>query len=46
MRMEGGERELTQDTGAGDGGEEDDAAACFGGDHVAGASLGDEEGAG
>ena len=34
-----------QDAGAGDGGEEDDGAAPVGGDHVARAGLGDEEGA-
>lgn len=32
-----------QDAGAGDGGEEDDGAAGFGGDHVASAGLGYEE---
>ena len=34
-----------QDAEAGDGREEDDGAACAGGDHVAGAGLGHEEGA-
>ena len=35
-----------QDAEAGDGGEEEDGAAGAGGDHMAGAGLGDEEGAG
>lgn len=34
-----------QDAEAGDGGEEDDGAPRAGGDHAAGAGLGDEEGA-
>ena len=34
-----------QDAEAGDGGEEDDGAAVAGGDHVAGAGLGHDEGA-
>lgn len=35
-----------QDAGAGDGADEDYGAAAAAGDHVAGAGLGDEEGAG
>ena len=35
-----------QDAEAGNGGEEDDGAFGLGGHHVAGAGLGDEEGAG